>query len=412
MGKDLGRKLRLCFVSRYFTPMMGSGSTRVEDLSGILMRMGQEIHVVTIVPPRSFPKTGEKTDYIEKNRRVYRVRVPEGLPATIYALLSTLELFLETLKVTLRSNADVVWATVPNEDSGLAGWLAARITGRPLVLDVRDDWEIALIDETYGFERLLTKTIYYIFNILYASADAVVCTSDTLKRRISARRRSAKGVFKITNGARLELIRPLTESERRAVRRRYGVQGELVVFTGTLSSHQAPWNLVDAARELRSRGVKTSVVVAGGGPLLEELKRRSAEQGEPVRFVGSLSRDEATKLIAASDIGVITLRDSVACRSMIPLKFFDYVAGSLPIAASVPEDSEIAQMIIEEKLGIVVEPEDPIRLADAIEEMIKNKDSRLMSKKNAEEIAPRYDWRNLAETYLDLFFDLARRGTD
>jgi glycosyltransferase involved in cell wall biosynthesis len=250
------------------------------------------------------------------------------------------------------------------------------------------------------------------FNILYASADAVVCTSDTLKRRISARRRSAKGVFKITNGARLELIRPLTESERRAVRRRYGVQGELVVFTGTLSSHQAPWNLVDAARELRSRGVKTSVVVAGGGPLLEELKRRSAEQGKPVRFVGSLSRDEATKLIAASDIGVITLRDSVACRSMIPLKFFDYVAGSLPIAASVPEDSEIAQMIIEEKLGIVVEPEDPIRLADAIEEMIKNKDSRLMSKKNAEEIAPRYDWRNLAETYLDLFFDLARRGTD
>ncbi len=411
-GKDLGRKLRLCFVSRYFTPMMGSGSPRVEDLSGILAGMGQEIHVVTVVPPRGFPKTDEKADYSDKNRKVYRVRVPEGVPSIIYALLSTLELFLETLKVTLRNSVDLVWATVPNEDSGLAGWLAARITGRPLVVDVRDDWEIALIDDTYGFERLLAKTIYYAFNILYASADAVVCTSETLRRRISARRGSTEGLFKITNGARLGLVRPLTESERRSVRRRYGAQGELVVFTGTLSSHQAPWNLVDAASELRSRGVKASVVVAGGGPLLEELRMRSAKLSEPVRFVGLLSRDEVTKLIVASDIGVITLRDSVACRSMIPLKFFDYVAGGLPIAASVPENSEIAQVIREGKLGIVVEPEDPIRLADAIEEMVKKRYLRLRSKKNAEEIASRYDWRNLARTYLDLFFNLARRGAD
>lgn len=410
MGKDLGQKLRLCFVSRYFTPMMGSGSPRVEDLSDMLARMGQDIHVVTIVPPRDFPKTGEDTDCLERNKKVYRVRIPDGLPSPLYALISTLGLFLETLKVTLRSSVDLIWATVPNEDSGLAGWLAAKITGRPFIVDIRDDWEVALIDETHGLERLLAKAIYYAFNILYASADGVVCTSETLRRRVSVRRGSAEKVFKITNGFRLERTGPLTERERRAVRRRYGAQEELVAFTGTLSSHQAPWNVVDAARELRSRGAKALIVVAGGGPLLEGLRKRSIELSEPVRFVGPLRRDEVAGLIAASDIGVITLRDSVACRSMIPLKFFDYIAGRLPIAASVPEDSEIAQMIREAKLGIVVGPEDPTGLADAIDQMARDKDLRRMFKENAGKIARRYDWKNLARSYLDLFLDVTRRG--
>ncbi len=404
LGETPERNLRLCFVSRYFPPMMGSGAPRMEDLSEILAEMGQEIHVVTVVPPRDFPKTGKRHGSLGKNREVYRVNIPDGLPSVIYALLSTLGLFLASLRVTLNSRADLVLATVPNEDSGLAGWLTAKVTGRPFILDVRDDWETILMEESQGLERALTKIVYYVFNILYASADSVVCTSETLRRRISARRGSGKGVLRITNGARPERVQLLTEEEREETKRRYGVRGRLAVFTGTLSRHQAPWNILSAGSELRSRGVKISTIVAGGGPLLDGLRRLSGELDDPVRLIGPVGRDEVTKLVAAGDIGIITLRDSVACRSMIPLKFFDYVAGRIPIVASVPTDSEIAKMIREEKIGIVVEPEDPTELADAIEEVTNSQDLREKFKKNAEGIGDRYDWNTIGRTYLDLMY--------
>jgi glycosyltransferase involved in cell wall biosynthesis len=378
----------------------------MEDLSENLARMKQEIHVVTTVPPRGFPKTEERREFSEKNRKVYRVKIPEGLPNVIYALFSTLGLFLKTLTVTLRSRVDLILATVPNEDSGLAGWLVAKITRRPLIFDVRDDWEIILIDESHGLERILAKIVYYMFNALYRSADGVVCTSETLQRRISLRRGSTKGVYKITNGTRLEKFPPPTREGDRAVRREYGIQGELAVFTGTLSKHQAPKNIVIGAKELRSRGVNTSIIIAGGGPLLNKLKELSASLGKPVRFVGSISRRQVAGLIAESDIGIITLRESVACRSMIPIKFFEYIAGSLPIVASVPTDCEIAQIIREEQLGIVVKPEDPIKLADAIEEITDNKPLRKEISDNARKIARHYDWRRLSKDYLDLMFEV------
>jgi glycosyltransferase involved in cell wall biosynthesis len=378
----------------------------MEDLSENLARMKQEIHVVTIVPPRAFPKTKERKEFSEKNRKVYRVRIPEGLPNVIYALFSTLGLFLKTLTVILRNKIDLVLATVPNEDSGLAGWLAAKITGRPFIFDVRDDWEIILIDESHGLERVLAKIVYYMFNILYRSADSVVCTSETLRRRISLRRGSTKGVYKITNGTRLGTVTATTREGDGAVRREYGIRGELAVFTGTLSRHQAPRNIVIGGKELRSRGVDTSIIIAGGGPLLNELREFSVSLGEPVRFVGSINRGQVAKLIAESDIGIITLRESVACRSMIPIKFFDYITGSLPIVASVPIDCEIAQIIRDEQLGIVVKPEDPIALADAIEEMTEDRRLRRKIGDKARKTARRYDWKRLSRDYLNLIFEV------
>jgi glycosyltransferase involved in cell wall biosynthesis len=388
--------------------MMGSGAPRMEDLSEKLAGMKQEIHVITVVPPSGFPKTEENRKFSEKNRKVYRIRIPEGLPAVIYALFSTLGLFLKTLTVTLRNKVDLILATVPNEDSGLAGWLAAKITGRPFIFDVRDDWEIILIDESQGLERILAKIVYYIFNAFYRSADGVVCTSETLRRRISIRRGSAEGTYKITNGTKLETFPPATREGGRAVRREYGVQRDLAVFTGTLSKHQAPKNIVIGAKELRSRRVNTSIIIAGGGPLLQDLRELSISLGEPVKLIGPISRKQVAGLIAESDIGIITLRESVACRSMIPIKFFDYIAGALPIVASVPVDCEIAEMIQEEQLGIVVKPEDPLILADAIEEMTNNKYLRRTISDRARKTATYYDWKRLSKKYLNLMLDLTR----
>jgi len=399
--------LKLCLISRYFPPMMGSGAPRMEDLTDTLADLGQETHVVTIVPPRGFPRTEAKRSYSRRGRRVYRVKIPERIPRLLYPVLSTIQLFSQTLRVILRERVDLVLATVPNEDSGLAGWLTAKITGRPFILDVRDDWEMILIEESEGVEGVLSKIIYYLFNYIYRSADRVVCTSETLRRRISARRRSERGVRKITNGIRPERFNRARKRVEET-RRRYGIKGETAVFTGTLSRHQSPSQIVYAAKELKSRGSKVSVLAAGGGPLLNSLQRLSEELEEPLRFLGPISREEAAELIAASDIGIITLRDSGPSRSMIPLKFFDYVAGRLPIAASIPPDCEIAQIIREEELGIVVKAEDPIDLASAIDKLAEDRELKGKIEERAKRATTRYDWRDLATSYLELMLDLTQ----
>jgi glycosyltransferase involved in cell wall biosynthesis len=77
---------------------------------------------------------------------------------------------------------------------------------------------------------------------------------------------------------------------------------KVALFAGKLVDFKRPLDLVDAARLVRSQEQSLRVVVAGSGPLEEDMRRRAADAGVPVDILGFQNQTEMPAVYAAADV--------------------------------------------------------------------------------------------------------------
>ncbi|MBL7221118.1 MAG: glycosyltransferase family 4 protein [Phycisphaerae bacterium] len=78
-----------------------------------------------------------------------------------------------------------------------------------------------------------------------------------------------------------------------------------VLFAGRMSPQKAPEMMLDLAERIE----KIEVILAGGGSMLDELRRGAADRGlDNVTFTGHVSRDEAGRLMYSSAAVIVTSR--------------------------------------------------------------------------------------------------------
>ena len=140
------------------------------------------------------------------------------------------------------------------------------------------------------------------------------------------------------------------------------------MFAGTLGFASRVDLLVDVAEKLRAHD-KIRLVCVGHGPLKarmeEEINRRSLKNLILLPFQ---PRERVSDMQSAADVMLLTTSAQIGSSS-VPSKLITYLAVAKPVICSVPEGSDIAALVQEEKLGRVVPPEDPVALADAITNM-------------------------------------------
>lgn len=136
----------------------------------------------------------------------------------------------------------------------------------------------------------------------------------------------------------------------------------LLVTVGRLAPQKGLDLLADTAAALAEEGVLW--LVAGDGPLQEELERRSAADGLPVRVLGR--REDVADLMAAADVVVSTARWEGQ-----PLWIQEALALGAPVVATdVGGTREVT-----EDAAVLVEPDAP-RLAAAVRGLLADPDSR------------------------------------
>lgn len=92
-------------------------------------------------------------------------------------------------------------------------------------------------------------------------------------------------------------------SDRAALRLRLGVspEGQVVAFVGRLLPLKRVGDLIDAVARLRAGGREVSLLVAGDGPLRQELERRAEGLDVPLRLLGFVNQSELPAVYAAAD---------------------------------------------------------------------------------------------------------------
>ena len=122
-------------------------------------------------------------------------------------------------------------------------------------------------------------------------------------------------------------------------------------------------DLIEAARVLIDDGVDLRLVLAGGGPMMPDIRRASAELDERVELVGEVTGKELRTLYSGADLFCLcSLWEGMAGSVM------EAMAASLPVVGT--RVNGITDLIVEYETGLLVEPQAPRDLARALKVLI------------------------------------------
>ncbi len=273
----------------------------------------------------------------------------------------------------------------PKVGRGLHGWLlyaSVRGTYRKIVREFRPDLILGYFAYPYGFANVLLgrDAGIPVFTFCRGSDIHSIAQNPSHARAIaSALNRSAK-VFAVSEALKADIVRLGVatshvvvipngiELERFPLRARASARamtglapdGRYVVCVSRLSHEKGVDILIDAAARMTTRDAR--IVIVGDGPDEAFLKERAQRAGvlDRIVFAGARPHDEIPAWISSADVAVLSSR-----KEGYPNALVEYLACGRPAVAT--RVGGVPEILTSELLGIMVVPEDPGALAQALD---------------------------------------------
>ena len=178
----------------------------------------------------------------------------------------------------------------------------------------------------------------------------------------------------------------------------------VLVYAGNMGVLQNLPHFLRAAAIARTQ-VPFRVLMLGGGSMLGRLRDMVRdEKMEFVDFQGVVPRDEAARIVAGCDIGVVSAKAGLFSYAY-PSKVFTYWASGLPVLVLAEPGGAVAAELAAEGLGRAGDPADPAKLAQTIVAMVEDVQA---SPPDRAALAARVDARYGRAAFLDDYRDRIR----
>lgn len=401
--------MRVLLVTHYFPPEVGAPQARLSETASAWASAGVEVTVLTGMPnhplgvvPPEYQGRLRAEEEVDGYRVVRTWLYATPNKATARKTLGHLSFMVSSVLFGWRRSgpADVVVVSSPTFFSIFAAWLLARMKGARLVVEVRDLWPAIFVELGVLTNRPLIRILERAELAAYGAADVVVVVTEGFRRDLLGRGVSPDKVHVIPNGVALERFRPDAPAEGE-VRARLGAgPGDvLVLYAGAHGISQGLTAVAEAAAKLDGSNVHFAFV--GEGAAKDRLECRVAQLGPGnVTLVAGVASAEMPAIVAAADICLVPLRDVPLFSTFIPSKMFEFLAAAKPVVASLRGE---AADILHAAGALVVAPENPAALADAVRELAAHPARRAsMAAQGRAFVEAHYDRARLAERYRDL----------
>ena len=368
----LGERMRFLILTQYYPPEIGAAQARLSAFARELVNAGHEVEVVTALPnypsgrltpnDRFRPARSERIEGIP----VRRIWLLTGTGAGAKRLASYLS-FTATgfVGAVAAERPDVVFTESPPLFLGLSGLMAARRWGAAFILNVSDLWPDSIRDLGLMGDGMALSAAGWLERWLYRRATAVTAVTEGIRARlIKAKGVPRRQVLFLPNGADLRSFRPMPDDGglRREIKH---PKGPIVLFTGNHGYAQSLETVVTAAMHVP----EANFVFVGGGSDKARIQSLARDLGATnVRFLEPVPLDGIAPLYGASIAGLATLRASPLMEGARPAKALAIMACGRPVLYA--GSGEGAALVEGADAGIVVPPEQPLRLAEAVRELI------------------------------------------
>jgi glycosyltransferase involved in cell wall biosynthesis len=177
----------------------------------------------------------------------------------------------------------------------------------------------------------------------------------------------------------------------------------LLLSVRNLESHYRVDNTIRAFAHLKARFADATLTIAGFGTQEQSLRKLVDDlRLDGVRFVGSVDRATLPATFAAADIFV---NSSVIDNQ--PVSILEAFASGLPVVSTPTGD--IPAMVREGEAGMLVRPEDPAAMADALTRLLEAPELALRIARCARREVERYTWPSVRDQWHTLYADAVAR---
>lgn len=362
--------MKLLYLHQHFATPKGSGGIRSYQMARHMVARG---HSVTMVCGRGVDGQSGLSGPFRKGLRrgtvdgisVIEIDLPYSNKDSFLKRTGTfLRFMLRTCQIVLTERYDLLFATTTPLTVGVPGLVGRWLRGKPFVFEVRDLWPE--LPKAMGVIR--NPIILWAMRVLewasYRSAHQVIGLSPGIVEGIAARGVDRDKIVMVPNGCDADVF-----GGSPTVWQPTGVRDDdfLAIFAGAHGLANGLDAVLDAAAVLQRRGVSSiKIALIGNGMEKARLQSRAErKQLENIIFLDPVPKTQLVGLFARADVGLQVLKNVPAFYyGTSPNKFFDYISAGLPVLNNYP--GWLAEIIKNEKCGIVTPPDDPEAFANGL----------------------------------------------
>lgn len=366
--------MRILLLTQYFAPEVGGAQVVLVSLARYLHKNGHKVVVVTAPPnyPSNQLYAGYSNRLFQKGdwegMQLFRtwIYLPKhfGKLKRIIGFISFS--FSCLLAIIAVGKVDVILVETPPFFLAFSAWIYGLFKRAPIVVQYSDLWVKAAIDFGYIPRGWPARFALWLENQALRRGQAIIAVTQGLVDNLQRGGIEPDKIHLIINGIDCSHYKPA--STYSILRERLGLDNKFVViFAGTFSHTNGLEVVLDAADLLRKDPSVVFVMVGDG------LERKSLQQVAHQRglinilFLGPQPEDALPEYLQIADVGLNTLRGKLVTQCTLSIKLFAYLACGLPVICT--DRQEMRQLVTAAQVGILVAPEDPMAITQAIKQL-------------------------------------------
>ncbi len=336
-------------------------------------------------------RTNKKTkDYIQKIKQ-------NKFRKAIISILNSFFYNIGSYFYSIFSKPNYVWANDLN--TLFVAYLISITCGSKLIYDSHE-----IFIEGNSFESLTTIQKSFLKKVeraIIRKTDAVIVTTD-LRAEYLKKQYSLSKVWTIMNCHKLV---KLNTSD--LLRAEFSIPDSSIIFLyqGLIHRKRGIFALVDVISEVKD----AVLILMGDGANKQELFNyiEDKELNNQIFIKDAVPMNSLIQYTASADVGFQLLANTGFNHySTISNKVFEYIMAEIPIIAS--DFPELRKLVIENNIGLVVDPENISEIIKTIQKMINNKQNYLGYKQNLHRIRTEYTWENQETKIIELLSGITK----
>jgi glycosyltransferase involved in cell wall biosynthesis len=352
-------------------------------MTGIAEGLADEFKVKVICGQPNYAAKGTRAPKREFHKGVEIFRVwgtTLDKNVIFFRLLNMLTLgasiFLKSL-VKIKNGQMIVVVSAPPSLPFITA-IAAKIRSARYNLIVQDKYPETLIAVGKIYPDSIFVKIFNKLNVwLYREAERIIVVGrdmgELVKNQLNGNLGHKTKIEVIQNWASLEEIEPARRDNNELLKE-LGISDKFVfLYAGNMGHPQDLESIIECAVRLKD-DQRFHFLFLGSGVKKKWLETKVKEADlSNVTVIPPRPRDEQKLFLNACDVGFVSLVKGMRGVAM-PSRTYNFLAAGKPILALTEENSEVARVIEEDRVGWIVAPNEPIKLLQIIYKIYEDRD--------------------------------------
>jgi colanic acid biosynthesis glycosyl transferase WcaI len=390
------------FLNQYFPPDSSATAELARTLVEALDKAGYAVRVIAGRPSYEL-KTGH--GLLQWPREDHRSATVERVFSTTYPrvrmrgrVMNYLTYIVFAALRSLRTKAEVVVTMTDPPIVGMLGAMIAVFRRIPFAYNIQDLHPDMALASGMIRKSCLTKIWSRLHLLAMRRANLIMTPGFDMRARITAKGISPKKIMVVRHGA--EPMPDLPGKDDPLVKElRHGFRFTLM-HAGNLGLYGAWSAIIEAAGGLNKKGVGMIFIGTGAA---ENSVRNLASHCSNVRFLPYRPMEQIPHVMAAGDLQVLTMQRGFE-GLVVPSKLYTILSAGRPVLVVADEKCDAARLVAECGCGVVVPPDDPDGIRDAVNCLMS--DQGLLEKMGVR--ALELSHRLSRERYLRVFVEAVR----